>query len=384
VSSALLRTPSLGDLPIVTGSMRLRLQGVWQAVAEVSTATTLADLSPASIVLTREDQTEDVFVGAVRKSELNDGTATLSVTVVGGMGLLASTVPARDHDQGATELPLGLVVEGIVGDTGNPGEQLAAGVAAALDVLTVPHWHRVEGPADEALDLLAELLGISWRVLPDGTVWAALAEPWPAAPAYRRLTYFLEDGGALYAPDGGQILPGQVLEGRQLVDVVYRLGGPLRAEVRGTVEGDPPVEPDQRLYARSWDATVVTQDATTGLLEVTCDDARLGSLRGVPLRVGIPGALVTLDLTAIQRLRVAFGDADPRYPFACAHDQDPTATAPVALVGDTVAYLSATATVTALGQPGPVMFTASTAPTFAVGETQLTISGPGSAQVRLR
>jgi len=117
---------------------------------------------------------------------------------------------------------------------------------------------------------------------------------------------------------------------------------------------------------------------------VTCDDARLGSLRGVPLRVGIPGALVTLDLTAIQRLRVAFGDADPRYPFACAHDQDPTATAPVALVGDTVAYLSATATVTALGQPGPVMFTASTAPTFAVGETQLTISGPGSAQVRLR
>ncbi len=382
MSTALLRC-SPGDLPILGGSMRLATGRPWSAVVDVHAEAELAELSPASIVLTREDGTEDVFVGAVRKSALNDGRAQLSVTVVGGRGLIARTIGPRDYDKGATEVPVGLIVAGIMADA---GELLADGVVAALDQITVPHWHRIEGPASDALDLLVSVLGtkapgLAWRVLPSGRVWAGI-ETWPAGPDLRRLGYELEDGGRRYGPDGGQILPGQLLEGRRVVDVVYQLGGPLRATARADVAGDPAHQPDVELYRRTWAARVVSQDAA-GLLELVPDDPRMGDqsnpLRGVPLRCGIPGARITYQAPAGERVRLAFEAADPRLPYAEACDQTGATVYGVAREGDPVGYLSGTAP----PGGGPVVLSISPIATGAPGEVALSILS-GSPEVQIR
>ena len=309
MSTALLRC-ALGDLPILAGSLRLPTGRPWLGVVDVHATAELPALSPASIVLTRENKAEDLFVGTVRKNALNDGRAQLSVTVVAGKGLLARSIGPRDHAKGTTEIPAGLLARGIVTDA---GEQLAPGVEAALDALTVPHWHRVAGPGSAALDVLVSFLGLVWRMLPDGLVWVGVGAGAPG-PDLRRLGFNLEDGGRRYGPDGGQVLPGQILESRKLVDVVYHLGGPLRAEARASVAGDAAHAPDVELYRRTWSARVVSQDATTGLLDLVCDDARLGELRGIPLRCGIPGARVFYQAPAGERVRLAFDGADPRLP----------------------------------------------------------------------
>jgi hypothetical protein len=309
-------------LPILSGSMRLPTGRPWSGVVDVhSEALALAELSPASIVLTREDGTEDVFSGVVRRAALNAGRSDLCVTVVAGQGLLARTIPPRDHAPGVTKIPAGLIARGICEDA---GELLASGVEEALDKLTVRRWTRFAGPGSAALDLLAATLKLAWRFLPAGRVWVG-APAWVAGPELRRLGYALEDGGRRYGPDGGQVLPGQLLEDGRVSDVVYMFGGPLRAEARDDVAGDPSHVPELDLYRATYSATIVSQ-APDGSLELVPDDDRLGDrdhpLRGVDLRCGIPGARITYQAPGGERVRIAFESADPRAAYAVpAHDQ---------------------------------------------------------------
>ncbi len=336
MSKCALILPS-GEASIVAGSLHLPDRGIGVGVVEVH-AEELPDVGvPAVLSFAKKSGARDTFAGTVRKLALDPGRKRLSCTVVLGAGRLAAELGPRDHHAGTTELPAGLLARSIVDDA---GEQLADGVEAALDKLLVPHWKRARGSGLAALDLLVEVLGLGWRVLPNGRVWVGV-ETWPEVSS-REIGYMLEDGGVRLAPDGAEILPGMTLGGRQLVSVDYMIGTSLRADARAAVAGDPSRRADRTAYGQSYAATVVSQ-AADGSLELVPDDPILGDdahpLRGVPLRCGVPGVKIVYQAPAGERVRVAFESRDPRRIFAVpAHDQSAAGAdvRGVARVGDAV------------------------------------------------
>lgn len=309
------------DVFVSSGFLRLRQRGNWTAYVESSNTVAPTELSPASLLVRREDGSADTFTGAVRRAKANPGNQKLAVTVVGGAGKLIFPLPPLDHVLGSGPIPAGVVARAICDAA---GEQLAPGVEAALDATLLPRWHRATDTTPAiALDLLAHQLQVPWRVLPSGLVWMGV-ETWSAVDGAAYWTGLVEDDGAVtYAPRGAPYLPGQTIDGVRAIDVRYDVGAALTCEIRGAVTGDPPHVPDLDLYRGSYSATVVAQNPD-GTIDVRCDDARIGELRRLLFRVGLPGASATFDPTTAPppRVRVRFDGASPAGAFAEGADQD--------------------------------------------------------------
>lgn len=356
---------SVGDLFVTGGFLRLRQRGNW--TAHLQCASLDAPTGSAQLVIRRENGTLDTFVGTIRRAGVVQGSKTLDVTLVGGAGQLLNQLPVRDYVTGTRPIPAEVIAAGIVADA---GEQLAPGVEAALDAVTLPRWHRAKDiTAAVALDLLANELGMSWRVQPDGRLWIGI-ETWPAVNgASRWVGADPDDGRVMYAPDGAPLLAGQAIDGVNAIEVMYTFASSaLRASVRGAVAGDPPHRLDLDLYRASYDAEVKAQ-RPDGTLDLACEDDRIGELLAVPFRMGIPGAKVTIPVGSWVRLQ--FVSASPSGAYASDVDQDDAATKPFALVGDTAGFLSGSAGGT------PVTFAISPTATGAPGEVGITILGPG-------
>lgn len=376
---------------VTRGWLRMRDRGNWTAYLESSNTVAPAEGSPATVNFARTDGvTVDAFVGTVRRAAVNPGNSLPVVTVVGGAGKLLAQLPPLDHVYGGTTIPAGVVARAICDAA---GEQLAPGIEAALDATALPRWHRASDiTAATALDLLADYLGMPWRMLPSGLVSIA-AETWPTND---NAAYWMnmdgDDGGAFYAPDGAPLIVGQSIDGARAIDVRYDFDDTnVTCEVRSAVTGDPPHRPDLDLYRGSWPAKVIEQN-DDGTIDVTCDDPRMGDVRSVPVRLGFPGSSLTLDMTQPTRVRVRFEGASPAGAFAESFDQDPAATLPVALATGYLYAEMASGGIVALywspfqgapsGSPAwtPIAF----GPTPPGPSTQGTPIAFPSAQVRLR
>lgn len=363
---------SLGDISVSDAFLRMPVRGNWSGVLEMGSPAAPAQGEPATLVYQRENGTADMFVGTIRRVGSVPGTQTVKLTLVGGAGKLLNAVPARDHIVGPTSLPAGLVARSIVDAA---GEKLSRGVEVALDSLQLPRWTRISSTARDALDLLVDRLGLGWRVMLDGTIWVG-AETWPAVNGVAFYTdQDPDDGLVMYASDGARLLPGTTIDGVRALAVEYTITpGSIRAQVRSEVAGDPPRASDYSLYQQSYPATVVKQN-DNGTIDVVADDLRVGSVLSLGVRVGIPGAAVTVPEGA--RLRVAFDAADPQRTYATALDQDPAATHAIALVGDAIdcGFL------TGISPPsgGPVALSLSPISTDPVNEVHLVgrVAGPG-------
>jgi hypothetical protein len=310
----------------------------------------------------------------VRHAGAVAGTETTWVYLVGGAGGLLSSGPAYSYASGQTEIPASQIAQRIAADA---GETLADGVVAELESIPLHRWHRASGiTAAAALDLLAEDSGRVWRVLPSGRLWIGV-ETWPATTA--AVTYLTEDiadGSTHYAIDGASLAAGAAVGSARAVEVAYTVSpSSLRVGVRAELSGDPPHRADRALYARSWPATVVARHADR-TLDLRADDARIGDLLSVPWVSGLPGCRVEVQEGA--RVRVRFAGASPAGAYVCDSDEDASATAALALVGDGCSYLSGTVA----AAPGPVTFVVSSTPTGAPGEVQIVVVGPGHRDVR--
>ncbi len=311
------------------GFLRLRQRGPWTSYLECSSKLAPVAGSPATVVVRREDGTLDSFVGTVRRAAVNPGSESLKVSVVAGAGKLLAQLPPLEHVQGANGIPAGVIARAIADGA---GETLAPGVEAALDATLLPRWHRAQDVTGAtAFDLLADALGYVWRHLSSGLVWIG-AETWPVVAATTAGAYWTglveDDGVTTYTVRGAPFLPGQSVGGANVIDARYEVAGALEVELRSAVAGDPPHITDANLYRTSWSATVKASNAD-GTIDVTCDDARMGDLRSLQVRVGIPGASVTVPAGA--RVRVRFDGASPKGAFAEGIDQDSTAALSVAL-----------------------------------------------------
>lgn len=377
MSTVTLRS-TLGDIAAREGYLRAEQFGPWKATLEIHAQTdTLPDeRSAASLVFLREDGTEDVWVGSIRRRRLDAGQRALFVSLVGGRGGLRTILDPVDAVSGEAPLPAGMILAKIATAA---GEELAAGVEDALDAFPLPRWHRAKGvSAAQAIDLLihdlraATGMDLAWRIGPDGKIWAGV-ETWPNGSEQRHIGEDPDDGVTTYAPDGAPWQPGRTLGGERAVEVFYRFGGGLRVDVRGAVPGDPVAVPDLDLYRATYAAKVVKQNAN-GSINVRCDDARMGELRDVAVRFATPGA--ASDIPTGARVRIAFEGGSPRGAYAAGFDHDATADKALALVSDSCGYL--TAICAAPGSPAVLAIS----PTPVPNSVQIVILGPGHAYAK--
>jgi hypothetical protein len=396
VSTCVLRC-SAGDLAVLSGYLRLPQRGNF--VAALECALTTAPAGACSLLFTPEARgstpaaAPSVFAGFIRFAEAIEGSNTLTVEMVGGAGQLQTELPPLEHVLAATTIPAGLVAAAIVAAL--PGEALAPGVEQALDAYQLPRWHRAGGiTARDAIDVLVYDLAtwtgldLGWRMLANGTIWIGL-ETYPVVdvatyPGTEYAGQVTTDAAVLYAPSGAPLLPGTVVTSSgkggtistQAVEVEYTLVPPaLRAKVRQVMPGQPARVPDLSLYARSWGATVAGPQNADGTLDVTCDDARMGDMRRLSFRLGVPGATV-VGIPRGARVRVRFQDGSPRGAYACDVDQDPGDTQPFALVGDGCGSLAG------IAPPGGGQVTFSIVPAGTPGSIALSIVGPGAKYLR--
>ncbi len=389
MSTAVLRT-NAGTSEVLTGRVSLPREGAWTAHLELG-----EEQAPAGAVvleLGREGAAPVTFSGTVDHGDTWQGRQR--IFIVAGAGAFGITTPALLGFRewvGRSPIPVADLVAELVDAA---GEQLAAGVLAALEGLTVPRWMRPEGiPASRALTRLVRRVGLSWRVLDSGEVWVG-RETWPAIPD--GAASFLEerDGDLVEdraAPDGATLRPGTVVLGRQLHRVTYTIGeGAPRARLLGRSDRDDFAaavravsrpDPLAVLYA----ATVVAQRAD-GTLDLHVDDDAIVELRAVPYR-SFTGAHETIP--AGTELLLAFVGGREDRPVAWGQVQDVNATRSVVRVGDAVLCgdLAVVAPPGTAGGPCTLTWTPAEPPGVPVTGTSISIAGlahTGSEEVKIR
>jgi hypothetical protein len=140
---------------------------------------------------------------------------TLHVWLVGGAGGLRTQLGARGYRAPTVRVLLSDLMR-------ETGETLSTTVAASLLARSLPSWSRVSGSASRALSTLAEALGVSWRVLDDGSIWLGV-ETWPTSSL---LTYQLINDDVLrdrliVASESPLLRPGTTFAGRRVANVVH-------------------------------------------------------------------------------------------------------------------------------------------------------------------
>jgi len=307
--------------PILHGPVTLPRQGVWHAdlVLEAATAPTGAVVLRVGAALSLRGVVarSGVFAGQVR------------ARVVGGTGGLGTELAPRWYEGAPRELPLRDLVE-------EAGERLSSTADPGLlgEVLT-PGWTRLRGTAAEALGRLLDGTGASWRVLPDGALWAG-PETWPTAQGMADLVVLEDDrarGRLVLATEAPTLLPGQTLRGDRVSDVEITIE-PEQLRVEALLERQTPGVGDrlkgalvalvESLVRRRTDylghfwGTVVRTDAG-GRVEVKLDDDALPPVTAVTLRAGIPGAELKVEDGC--RVLVSWEGGDPRRPVARPWDE---------------------------------------------------------------
>lgn len=199
---------TLNGKPVLAAAAMLPVSGVWTADVEVDAETTAGLTGRSTLVLGAL-----TLVGTPLR--LGSFAGRTTVRLVGGAGGLGRTLEPKAY-RNAT---LHLVVEELLTAAGEVLDP--ASDAAALSVL-VPHWSRRRAVAGVALGLLADAAGVSWRVLPGGTVRLA-NKTWPVATLADGvlLSEAPELGRATFGVERPSLLPGVTLDGRRVSRVEH-------------------------------------------------------------------------------------------------------------------------------------------------------------------
>jgi hypothetical protein len=239
--------------------------------------------------------------------------------------------------------------------------------------LFLASWTRAAGTVGTAIAALAEHIGGTWRVLPDGTVWLG-TETWPASKARKPLILDEDTAtGRLYmAPEPLNLLPGTTLDGRKLSSVKYVIRPDVVECIATTEREKPRADVDRTLggvltrlinrvmsrvdYYTLYASRVVVQHAD-GTIDVIPDDPRMPSKAHVPIR-SLPGTKV--KVVAGARVLLGFENGDPSKPIASTWEEgglealEIGGARPVARLGDQVIMtMPTTIPITGLVAPVP-------------------------------
>lgn len=299
------RFATANGVPVHRGRVTMLRRGPWRA--ELETVSLDADelAGPVTIVIagvTLQGTADPSRTGT-------DAGGSTSVLVVGGAGGLDDEL----EPQGYTATDVGTVLGDILGGA---EEVLSPSVASSVLVAPLVRWTRVRGAAQAQLDTLTNYLGLSWRVLDDGTVWVG-EETWPEAPT-RGLVTREEDPRTAQVDvdvDAPSLRPGQSLAGRNIQAVAFELSpGGLRASVDFGLSASARFDASVRriaseadAYQSPYEAKVLAQNGD-GTLELRVLDDRIPPLSRVPYLAGAPGLELNFAQGAVVALEFLNGD----------------------------------------------------------------------------
>jgi len=288
--------------------------GVWNAVVDVDSEEAIT----GTVTLVVDDLS---WTGTVVKGDAHAGR--VHAQIVGGAGKISSELDTK-HYRSAS---LGTVVDDLMRET---GEKLSPTTDPKVRGHIVSRWSRPLGMASAALELVADELGLVWRVLRDGTIWLG-EDTWIESQATGDVEISKTPGrdAVLIAPESPHVQPGQMFGGKRVsrVSTTTADGGGLRQEILfESANGGSRVSADFQAmvekqvghridYSRLYPSKVIRQSGD-GSLEILPDaeEMRGNGLTGVPLRLGIPGLSVRLPPGGVVLL--FFESGDPKLP-AC-------------------------------------------------------------------
>jgi hypothetical protein len=151
------------------GTLCMPQYGAWHMRAIVD-ADVIADVTGACSTVIEGGAT---LAGTAHR--VGESNGRFEVWIVGGMNLLSTTLLGKFY----SAAPVRTILTDIATES---GEMLSATADAATLSTLMQKWARVAGPAGRALGLMVGELGVSWRILDDGSIWVG-PETWMAYTA---------------------------------------------------------------------------------------------------------------------------------------------------------------------------------------------------------
>lgn len=259
--------------------------------------------------------------GTVVRGEQTYGRA--HARIIGGAGKLAGILDAKFY----LNSTFGTVLRDIMQAS---GETLSPHTDAAVLSAPVGRWARSYASGGQALRQVATELGVSWRVLRDGTVWLG-TETWPVADlTYDEIDQFPSEGAFMIAPDVPTLTVGTSFAGKRVSSVTTRSTadglrqyllfeddnasshGRALADIAAVVES---LVGNRIDYTRLYPARVVSQSSDDSL-DVLADDVKVRGtgITAVPIRHGLPG--VHAKVNPGSYVLLFFEGGDPKKPAA--------------------------------------------------------------------
>lgn len=287
--------------PVLSLSMHLPLNGAWSAELQASSDKVLAAGAAVTISLPGDV----LYQGRVVRAGVVDERLNLRIT--GGSVDWLQQVALKHYKASDGDKAL---------------RDLGVQTDAPLE-LDLPFWTRPPGTIGMAVQALATVAGVNWRVNPDGTVRIREEAPFAVKPKAIEILRDDRRGVVEIAPDIAAVMPGTTVGDDQIGDVIYDFGDVFRcryytqqrARVRGAFERLVRWVTRDAIFLGQYTAQVVTQNAD-GSVDLLPDDERLRAqgLQSVPIRHGLPG--VKVKVPPGERVLLAFDAGDARAPYA--------------------------------------------------------------------
>lgn len=293
---------TLDSAPVIGFSLSLPMSGAWTADVQVA-----ADAAPsAGARASLELPGAPAWVGLVKRAGMSVERA--QVRLVGGTVDWQEAVQAKNYKN--------VSLQTVVADLGIETDQAIT--------TQVPFWTRSSGTIGQALQQVAEFLGVNWRINPDGTVRIREEQPESVQPEHVELDRLEGRGLVIVAPEKALIVPGCTLGSDSVGDVTYddsdgfrcryftesrgRLSQALSKLVRWVTRDS--------LYLGTYSAQVISQ-AADGSLDLMPHDSRIKSngLQSVPVRHGLPG-VSEVQVIPGDTVLLGFDSGSPDKPYA--------------------------------------------------------------------
>jgi hypothetical protein len=309
-------TPTANGVNVLAGAILAPRVGAWRA-----------DLDLEGEVASKVSGDIEIVIGSAtwkgRAVESGAFVGRTKVRVVGGKGGLGKALPAKFYSGATAKIVVAdLLREG--GETLSPTSD--AGKLGAV----LPFWTRHAGTVSEALEVLLDDIGATWRVLADGTIWIG-TETWPTA-TLKDLVVLTEDpkeSRMTLASESPSLVPGVTFSGRKVERVEHTIesgktrttvafgdgssADPLRTAIAGLVRQET-----KHVDFFAVRAGKVVSQRGDGTLDLKLDDPSMPGMTKIPIAYGIPG--IEAKVKPGARVHVEFADGSPKSPRAVVID----------------------------------------------------------------
>lgn len=194
---------------VASGTLSMPLVGAWTADLVID-----VDEKPSGDVVATLSEVD--MPAHIQRAEMVGLMAR--VRLVGGNGGLATIAKPKYYRN--------TVVKNVLADLlRDAGESVSGAMTSTALNVPLSYWVTMGMPTGSILQAMADVMGWTWRVWFNGTIWMG-TETWPACPAdVRIIDKDPANASALIGTDAQGVWPGTSIDGRRIDLVVHEIGG---------------------------------------------------------------------------------------------------------------------------------------------------------------